>query len=225
MRALLSLILWLIPLAALAEPAPLAAVGVIRIGDGPSGCTGTLIEPDLVLTAGHCLGHPVEALSFRPGRSAGQPLPAPIPVVARAQHPVFAMGLGAQAWRARYDLGLVRLARPVPDDIAHPLPVGGDPVPDAPLFMASFRGAAGDAARQRRCAPLDVEPGQLFLACEVRQGESGAPIYSRSDDGPVVLGIVTTARRILRQPVAAGPMVDIALPGTRDALAAAEKAR
>ena len=205
-------------LSARADTAQFAAVGVVGIGDGPSGCTGTLIAPDLVVTAGHCVGHPPEDLSFRPGRIAGRPLPSKIPVAARAAHPIFALGLGDPDRRARYDVGLLRLASPVSADVAIPLPVGAPPDGDQPLYLASFRGAAGDVARQRRCAVLDVEPSLLFLACDVRQGESGAPIYGQTGDGPLVVGIVATARRILRQPVASGPLLSEALPGVRDAL-------
>ena len=65
-----------------AEPAALAAVGLLDLR-GKAACTGTLIAPDLVLTAGHCLkasegerSFTAEDIAFRPGRSPGQPRPA-----------------------------------------------------------------------------------------------------------------------------------------------------
>jgi secreted trypsin-like serine protease len=77
-------------------------------------CTGTLIAPDVVLTAGHCmffLGRRLPAFVLGPRVAAATPA-ATEPVSRVVIHPQFVVR--AESGAALHDLALVLLARPVP---------------------------------------------------------------------------------------------------------------
>ena len=200
---------------AAAQPPAMAAVGVLDLGERGA-CTGVLIEPDLVLTAGHCLAgaggrkFAPEQLSFRTGAYPGHQAHS---VLGRdfAVHPFHLDDRGSQQERLRYDAALVRLESAVPAYAAVPLPViEGDRLVTSPI-IASYRGGAADRARERRCAILDRAPSLMRLICEVRQGESGSPVIVDGPEGLGVYGIVSASSKVQRTEVAlaaeAAPLV------------------
>lgn len=96
------------------DPAHAAVVFVLMGHEG--GCTGTLIAPDVVLTAAHCVA-PVESptdLRVGFGRAVGYSMTW-IPVAEARYHDDYDAD-----WPA-YDIALIRLARPAPEDI-EPIP-------------------------------------------------------------------------------------------------------
>jgi hypothetical protein len=90
-------------------------VGLIWF-QGGGFCTGTLISPSVVLTAGHCVQDPIDG--FYTGTGAPSPLVAippgmtKHPVDRMIAHPSYAAGACPNA---TFDIGLVHLAQPVTD--------------------------------------------------------------------------------------------------------------
>ncbi|MEM9707327.1 MAG: trypsin-like serine protease [Pseudomonadota bacterium] len=194
-----------------ADPAELAAVGRLDLG-GSAACTGTLVAPDLVLTAGHCLtksradGGDAPQIRFLPGRSPDHPPPELVPGTEIAVHPIFGFGIGPGEARIAFDLGLLRLDRPVSEEVARPIPLGALPELESPLFIAGYRGGRGSVARQRRCDVIEANHAVAALGCEVDRGESGSPMLQVRESRLEIVGVVSNKGVIEEQPVAYGPV-------------------
>lgn len=197
-------------------PAPLAAVGRLDLG-GRASCSGTLVAPDLVLTAGHCLvgeigGQALDgaAMRFRPGRTPGRPPPDAVAGRLAAVHPIYGFGIGPQAARVGFDFGLLRLAAPVPAEVAVPLPMGALPMTGERVVIAGYRGGAGEVARQRTCEVIEANHAFAALGCEVDGGESGSPMLRVGGGVMEVVGVLASRGGIETQPVGFGPVTETA---------------
>ncbi len=184
------------PIAVPLSPHPTAAVGLI-LRDGTGVCTGSLIAPDVILTAAHCVvaigpdGDPAR-LRFRTGAYPGL-APAEVPAVRIVVHPLYPRG-GEKAElerRTGYDLALVRLAEPIPETAAAPLAATRDGVMEDRLLIASYRGGQGERARERTCPVIDATDRMIRMGCDVRSGESGAPVLQRGEAGLVLVGVLS----------------------------------
>jgi protease YdgD len=164
-----------------------AAIGRISYGPmvlpGAAICTGTLVAPDLVLTAGHCLGAgDPGAVRFAVGLDAtGARALRRGREVLRAAGPVLPGAAGLAG-----DVALLRLDRPVPAAAAAPLAMA-DVVPQTPPGLATtagYRRDAPDAAPDPwLCAIRLREAGILGLGCPAVSGNSGAPLLQREEGG------------------------------------------
>lgn len=219
-------------------PAPaqdLRGAGRITFADGSGGCSGSLVRPDLVLTAGHCLpavrnGVVIAPrdLVFAPTIGTGAP-GRPVPGRAVLRHPLWDQLPPETRGRIRFDVALLRLAEPIDPALAAPLPLAADPA--APVdrgFVVSFRGDSPGGPRQRQtaCPILERAGGTLVAGCEVRSGESGSPFLARGADGTLSVIAVTVARSergnlpvaiAVELSRAAGPLFDLLAEADRTA--------
>lgn len=183
------------------------AVGLLSYASS-GGCSATLIGPDMVLTAGHCLISPdgsgprsPDTVFFHPSTRTGQ-IGAAVSGAEVIVHPVYQMpGLTEQRQIGR-DLGLVRLSASVAPDIATPLQVTTLSGAISSGFITSFRGIKGGPARQRKCSVIRRVTSVFWLGCRVQAGESGAPFLVRDGGSITVAGVVSSRANAGRQPIA-----------------------
>ena len=195
--------LCLMALPALADPPPMAGAGVL-VRDGKADCSAALIAPDLLATAGHCiagktLGEDDTTVVFRTGAYPGHPS-VEREAVALHVHPLFLIGRSIENKNLGSDIGLIRLAAPIPANVARPFALISAAQAGERVLIASYPGGSGDRARERKCPVLDLRATVMLLSCVVNPGESGSPVVRITEGEPELLGILVATGRDGHQP-------------------------
>jgi MYXO-CTERM domain-containing protein len=179
---------------------------VVAVLARDASCTGTLVAPDVVLTAGHCIGvDPVEVVvdTVDYAELGGDH----IPVKWARAYP---------GWEDRYDVGVVMLdhvAHPTPSPVAASCTMRADLVDGAPLHLVGFgltspRGTDDNTALREAVlhvtdptCTLDgacnaaIAPQGEFIAggdgVDACFGDSGGPVFLDTPAGPVLAGVVS----------------------------------
>jgi secreted trypsin-like serine protease len=172
-----------------------------------SRCTGTLIAPDVVLTAGHCVdAHPVEVVVDTLDANSST-TGERIPVKSSRAYP---------SWESRYDVGVLVLehaAKPSPRAIAAKCTADDLLVADGNVHVVGFglATAAGNdqngMLRETDLAVIDpactmdadcntaIAPDGEFMAGgnghDACFGDSGGPVYLDTPKGPALIGVVS----------------------------------
>jgi protease YdgD len=188
------------------------AVGRINM-IGVGFCTGTLIAPDRVLTAAHCLfnrhtgqriaDNQIEFLAgWRTGRAEA------IRTVRRsAIWPGFDFAAGADITNVPTDIAVLELDRPIRTTGIHPFPVSVvAPDEGASVAVVSYaRNRAEAPSIQQSCRVLDQRlDGVSVFSCDIDLGSSGAPVFAAGAEGVEIVSVISALAETSSRSVSLG---------------------
>lgn len=173
------------------------AVGRLDLA-GSGFCTGTLIAPDLVLTAAHCTYHPQTSeavrpadLLFRAGLRDGTSI-AERTVSQIAAHPGFNPRTDLNGENIRHDVALLRLAEPIVSTDADPFILHSGSAPSTAVSVTSYgQGRAEALSRQRSCKIVGEHNDLMVFDCNVTFGSSGAPVFAHSGSRGRIISLIS----------------------------------
>lgn len=197
-------------------------VGRVDIAGGGF-CTGALIAPDLVLTAGHCVlqpdGTPVAAatITFRAGLSDGVAL-AEAPVRRTVVDPRFTGRETAPTAELELDVALLELATPIPTSVISPFVVAAPGKGDEVSVVSYAAGREEALSWQPVCRALDRQGALIAFDCDVGFGSSGAPVLDRSQYRARIVSIISAGSTIDGRRVAIGMQLPARVAALKEAL-------
>jgi len=175
-------------------------------GDGRwRGCSGVLIGPRKVLTAGHCLfsiklGRAPRRVRVAPGRMDRDSFPYGTIIAREFYVPERFVRPRSRTDRKQFDYGLIVLPKPFPG-IRRFLPVKAlnkdDLLSRGPRRKITVAGYPGDrpvGTLWRHSEQVArVTPRRLMYSVDTCPGHSGSPIWlSRGDGGEIIVGVHTS---------------------------------
>ncbi|WP_414898247.1 trypsin-like serine peptidase [Rhodovulum sp. YEN HP10] len=178
------------------------AIGRVNVAGFDTGgfCTGTLIAPDRVLTAAHCLyalrGHQLAKpgqVHFLAGWLKGGYAAHRTARLLRP-NPGFEPNRRPDSRSLRSDVAILLLETPIPDIAPLPLALPERIGPEVTV-IGYRRDRPNALSRIGDCRVLVQSPGMAGLGCAVTEGSSGAPVLQRAGQGWQVVGVISASLR------------------------------
>lgn len=173
------------------------AVGRLNLGEDGF-CTATLIAPDVVLTAAHCLydkangkRFPIAKMQFladwRMGRAA-----AYRGVKRAVMSPDYVYSSQDKLARISHDIALLQLDQPIRLPSIQPFEIGERAEPGEAVGVVSYAQDRAEApSLQQTCHVMGERPGFFVLSCDIDFGSSGAPVFEIRDGVARIVSVIS----------------------------------
>lgn len=161
-------------------------------------CTATLISPEFILTAAHCVhsgetGEQIapDSLTFRAGLRDGR-VAAERRAVQIEAHAGYDPAVGLTAESARYDVALLRLDKAITTADLDPFVVSSHTMSTGQVSIVSYGfGRETYPSRQDVCEIKAARNGLMVMDCEATFGSSGAPVFSHANGRGQIVSVVS----------------------------------
>ncbi len=177
------------------------AVGRVDFGNNGY-CTGVLLRPDIVLTAGHCLFEKATGarrdptlISFSAGMRDGKSV-ATRSVLRAVVHPDYDTNSPNNFKRIRNDVALLQLSEPIPAALAAPFTIQSFSGLGNEVSVVSYaQGRSETLSWQKECGVLGRQDSLIAFSCDVYFGSSGAPVFDRTGGRARIVSIISSGKR------------------------------
>jgi len=166
---------------------------VMVLAEGGAACSGVVVAPQTVLTAGHCVPKGRQIRVYAPTPEASSGAPHLVPLTASAVHPGYASNaVGTR--RRSVDLALIRLAEPLPPSYAPAVLAAGQAPGAGETLMVAGDGLSREGAPTSSGKPLAatlsvVEPyGRGTILIWGSPAGTGAAGACEGDSGGAMFG-------------------------------------
>lgn len=190
------------------------AVGRLNIS-GKYMCTGTLIAPNLVLTAAHCVydaktGRRVNpnGIRFEAGLNGGH-FKAARDVNKAVVHPGYQFRSAGNA-QLGHDIAVLRLSSPISQAEIRPFNMSALAGQGGSVDILSY--SYTDATRpnlEQGCRVLSLRTRTVVMSCQVDFGASGAPVLQvRPGQAPRIVSVISSKAAMGQRRVSVGTALD-----------------